>query len=98
MVDNGQLTEAVRSIYPEGVDKVVELVGSSTLQASLRCLKLGSTGSMSGMLAESWSSPQSVPMDFIPAMGRLTTYNSGQVTNPAMAFQHYIRQVEAGQI
>ena len=98
LIDNGQLTEAVRAIYPEGVDKVLELVGTSTLQDSLSCLKPGGTGCMSGMLAESWSIPHFAPMDFIPATVRLTTYDSGQVTSPAIAFQHFIRQVEAGQV
>ena len=98
LIDNGQLNEPVRAIYPEGVDKVLELVGTSTLQDSLTCLKPGGTGCMSGMLAESWSIPHFAPMDFIPATVRLTTYDSGQVTSPAIAFQHFIRQVEAGQV
>ena len=98
LIDNGQLNGAVRAIYPEGVDKVLELVGTATLEDSLKCLKLGGTGCMSGMLAESWSIPHFAPMDFIPATVRLTTYDSGQVTSTAMAFQHFIRQVEAGQL
>lgn len=96
LIDNGQLNEALRSIYSEGVDKVLELVGTSTLQDSLTCLKPGGTGCMSGMLAESWSISNFAPMEFIPATVRLTTYDSGQVTSPTSVFQNFIRQVEAG--
>ncbi len=98
LIDNGKLSEAVRAIYPEGVDKVLELVGTSTLHDSLTCLKPGGTGCMSGMLAESWTIPDFAPMDFIPATVRLTTYDSGQISSPTAVFQDFIRQVEVGQI
>ncbi|GAB3900536.1 zinc-binding alcohol dehydrogenase family protein [Spirosoma agri] len=98
LIDNGTLNEAVRSIYPEGVDKMLELVGTSTLHDSLTCLKPGGTGCMSGMLAESWSIPDFAPMDVIPTTVRLTTYNSGQITSPTAVFQDFIHQIEAGQI
>ncbi|MBD2756710.1 zinc-binding alcohol dehydrogenase family protein [Spirosoma validum] len=98
LIDSGTLNEAVRTIYPEGVDKVLELVGTSTLRDSLRCLKPGGTGCMSGMLAESWTIPDFAPMEFIPATVRLTTYDSGQVTSPAAVFQDFIRQVETAQV
>ncbi|UFH56369.1 zinc-binding alcohol dehydrogenase family protein [Spirosoma sp. KNUC1025] len=98
LIDNGSLNEAVRAIYPDGVDKVLELVGTSTLHDSLRCLKPGGTGCMSGMLAESWTISDFAPMEFIPATVRLTTYDSGQITSPTAVFQEFIRQVEAGQV
>ena len=98
LIDNGKLNEAMRAIYPEGVDKVLELIGTSTLHDSLLCLKPGGTGCMSGMLAESWTIPDFAPMEFIPATVRLTTYDSGQITSPTVVFQDFIRQVEAGQV
>ncbi|MVM35054.1 zinc-binding dehydrogenase [Spirosoma sp. HMF4905] len=98
LIDNGTLNEVVRAIYPAGVDKVLELVGTSTLHDSLLCLKPGGTGCMSGMLAESWTIPDFAPMDFIPATVRLTTYDSGQIISPTAVFQDFIRQVEAGQV
>lgn len=98
LIDNGALNETVRAIYPEGVDKVLELVGTFTLHDSLRCLKPGGTGCMSGMLAETWTIPQFAPMEFIPATVRLTTYDSGQITSPTAVFQDFIRQIETGQV
>ena len=98
VIDNGPLNELIRAIFPEGVDKVLELVGTSTLHDSLNCLKPGGTGCMSGMLAESWSIPDFAPMEFIPTTVRLTTYDSGQITSPTIVFQDFIRQVEVGQV
>lgn len=98
LIDNGTLHEDVRTIYPEGIDKVLELVGTSTLRDSLTCLKPGGTGCMSGMLAENWTIPAFAPMEFIPATVRLTTYDSGQITSPTVVFQDFIRQIEAGQV
>ncbi|QHV96614.1 zinc-binding alcohol dehydrogenase family protein [Spirosoma endbachense] len=98
LIDNGRLHEAVRAMYPEGVDKVLELVGTATLHDSLLCLKPGGTGCMSGMLAENWTIPDFAPMEFIPATVRLTTYDSGQITSPTAVFQDFIRQLEAEQV
>ncbi|KAA9349819.1 zinc-binding alcohol dehydrogenase family protein [Larkinella humicola] len=98
LIDEGRLSESVRSIFPEGIDKVLELVGTSTLHDSLQCLKPGGLGCMSGMLAENWTIPDFAPMEYIPATVRLTTYDSGQITSPTPVFQDFIRRVEAGHV
>lgn len=98
LIDEGRLTETVRAVFPEGIDKVLELVGTSTLQDSLSCLKPGGTGCMSGMLAENWSIPDFAPMEFIPATVRLTVYDSGQITSPTSVFGDFIGRVESGQV
>jgi NADPH:quinone reductase-like Zn-dependent oxidoreductase len=98
LIDDGQLNESVRAIFPQGVDKVLELVGTTTLHDSLQCIKPGGTGCMSGMLAEQWSISAFAPMAFIPATVRLTTYDSGQLTSPTPVFQDFIHQVEAGNV
>lgn len=98
LIDSGKVNEMVRAIFPQGIDKVLELVGTSTLHDSMSCLKPGGTACMSGMLAESWTIPNFAPMEFIPATVRLTTYDSGQVRSPTAIFQDFIRQVETGQV
>ena len=97
LIDDGKLTDPVRALFPEGLDKVLELVGTATLHDSLGCLKPGGTGCMSGMLSEMWSIPDFSPMEFIPATVRLTTYDSGQISSPTDVFQTFIQAVEAGQ-
>lgn len=98
LLDDGHLKEQVTAIFPQGVDKVLELVGTTTLRDSLACIKPGGIGCMTGMLSESWSIPQFAPMEFIPATVHLTIYDSGQLTSAPDVFQHFIHTVEAGQI
>jgi NADPH2:quinone reductase len=98
LVDDGQVRDQVRALFPQGVDRALELVGAPTLRDTLSCLKPGGLGCMTGMLSESWSIPDFAPMEFIPATVGLTIYDSGQVTAPAEALQAFIDSVEAGQV
>ncbi|WP_375435011.1 zinc-binding dehydrogenase [uncultured Hymenobacter sp.] len=98
LVDDGQLREQVRALFPQGVDRALELVGAPTLRDTLTCLKPGGLGCMTGMLSESWVIPDFAPMEFIPATVGLTIYDSGQVTAPAEALQAFIDSVEAGRV
>lgn len=98
LIDDGHLKDNVHEIFPGGIDKALELVGTSTLKDSLECLRPGGTGCMTGMLSESWSIPDFAPMEFIPATVRLTIYDSGQIISPALDFQEFIDSVEAGEI
>lgn len=98
LIDDGDVKDKVLDIFPEGVDKVLELVGAATLKDSLRCLKPGGTGCMTGMLSETWSIADFAPMDFIPATVRLTTYDSGQITSNARDFQDFINSGEKGEV
>ena len=98
LIDEGLLKEKVHEIFPGGIDKALELVGTSTLKDSLECLRPGGTGCMTGMLSESWSIHDFAPMEFIPATVRLTIYDSGQIISPARDFQEFIDSVAAGEI
>jgi NADPH2:quinone reductase len=98
LVDNGQLRDQVRALFPQGVDRALELVGTPTLRDTLACLRPGGLACMTGMLSESWSIPDFAPMEFIPATVGLTVYDSGQVTAPASALQAFIDSVEAKQV
>lgn len=92
------MTDKVRAIFPGGIDKVLELVGTNTLKDSLACIRPGGIGCMTGMLSENWSVKDFAPMDFIPSTVHLTVYDSGQTKSPTPAFQAFIAAVEAGEI
>jgi len=96
VIDDGVIASKVRKLFPDGVDKVLELVGASVLKDSLQCVNQGGTACMTGMLSESWILKDFSPMEFIPATVKLTVYNSGQVRSPATAFQEFIHEVEVG--
>jgi len=77
LVDDGAVAAAVRAQLPDGVDKVLELVGATTLPDSLRCTKPGGIVCMTGMVGNSWSLPDFSPMDVIPSTVGLTIYDGG---------------------
>lgn len=97
IIDDGNLQDQIKLIYPHGVHKVLELVGAKTLKDSLQCVKPGGTVCMTGMLSESWSIADFAPMEFIPATVWLTIYDSGQIKSPVKDFQAFIESLEVGE-
>jgi NADPH:quinone reductase-like Zn-dependent oxidoreductase len=98
LVDDGDLAEKVREIFPEGVDKALELVGTNTLPDTLKCVRPGGLVCFTGMLSENWSIPDFAPMEYIPSMVGLTTFDSGSVQISPSHFQNFLRQIESGEI
>ncbi|WP_421796303.1 zinc-binding alcohol dehydrogenase family protein [Haliscomenobacter sp.] len=98
LIDDGQLRNKVRDLFPLGVHKVLELVGAETLQDSLQCNRPGGMTCMTGMLSEKWSIPNFAPMEFIPATVQLTIFDSGQMRCATQSFQEFIQLVESGEI
>lgn len=98
LIDNGNLSEKVIQIFPLGCDKVLDLVGASTLKDSMHCAAPGGTVCMTGMLSEKWNIPFFEPMGFIPSSVHLTVFDSGQHQMDKAAFQSFIQDVEFGHI
>jgi NADPH2:quinone reductase len=98
LIDDGKLADAIHAKFPEGVDKVLELVGIPTLRDSLQCVKPGGTVCMTGMLSEQWSVKDFSPMEFIPSTVNLTVYDSGGTKVDSRHFQNFIDDAEAGKI
>jgi NADPH:quinone reductase-like Zn-dependent oxidoreductase len=74
-IDNGAIAGDLRKAFPEGVDKVLELVGTTSLPDSLRCARPGGIVCMTGMVGNKWSFDHFAPMDVIPKAVCLTTYD-----------------------
>jgi len=98
LIDDGNLAAKVKDLHANGIDKVLELIGTSTLKDSLQCTAPGGSVCMTGMLAEQWSLPEFAPMEYIPATVNLTIYDSGQIRVDQPHFQQFINDVEAGKI
>ena len=98
LIDNGSLSTDVRQLFPAGVNKVLELIGTTTLKDSLQCAVQGGAVCMSGMLSEQWSIKDFSPMEYIPATVHLTVYDSGQTKLDKANLQAFINDVEAGYI
>src|SRR6516164_2331457 len=76
-IDAGAIAEQVKEVFPGGVDKVLELIGTTTLSDSLRCAKQRGIVCMTGMVGNQWSFDEFSPMDVIPTSVCLTTYDGG---------------------
>jgi NADPH:quinone reductase-like Zn-dependent oxidoreductase len=74
-IDSGTIAEQVRTACPRGFDKVLELVGTTTLLDSLRCARQRGIVCMTGMVGNRWSLDDFSPMNAIPTAVSLTTYD-----------------------
>ena len=74
VLDDGQVVDKVKAIHPNGVHKVLELIGTRTLKDSLKCIVPKGTVCMTGILGNEWTMPDFTPMGDIPSLGRLTVY------------------------
>jgi len=95
-LDGGSIAETVRRDWDGGADKVLELVGTTTLEDSLRCTREPGVVCMAGMVGNRWSFSDFAPMDVIPTAVSLTTYSGGVSDFMAMPLQRLVDQVAAG--
>ena len=79
-IDGGSIATDVTAAYPGGVDKVLELVGATTLIDSLACARPGGVVCMTGIAGNAWSLDTFSPLEDIPTAVHLTTY-AGEVSN-----------------
>jgi NADPH2:quinone reductase len=98
VIDEGRVAEQVKALYPQGVHKVLELIGTQTLKDSLKCIATKGMVCMTGILGNEWSMKDFTPMGDIPSLGRLTVY-MGESKNLSKALlQEFIEAVEKGEI
>ena len=74
-IDTGSIAAQVKEVFPGGVDKVLELVGTTTLKDSLCSAKPHGVVCMTGMVGNKSSIDDFSPMDNIPTAVNLTTYS-----------------------
>jgi NADPH:quinone reductase len=98
LLESESLDAAVRERFPGGVDRVLELIGASTLLDSLRCAAPGGIVCMTGMLGGQWRLDRFEPMGAIPTGVKLTTYSGGSEDITAAQLQAYVTLVEEGAI
>jgi NADPH:quinone reductase-like Zn-dependent oxidoreductase len=91
LLDSGAIAVEVR-----GVDKVLELIGTTTLLDSLRCAKEGGVVCMTGIVGNKWSFENFAPMDAIPTAVRLTSYAGESEDFMRTPLQEMTEQIAAG--
>jgi NADPH:quinone reductase-like Zn-dependent oxidoreductase len=95
-IDTGSIAAEVKVVCSGGVDKVLELVGATTLEDSLRCVKPRGVVCMTGMVGNKWSIDNFSPMDVIPTSVGLTTYDGGPDDFMRTPLEELIEQIAAG--
>ena len=98
VIDNGAVSDQVRELFPLGVNKVLELVGTKTLKDSLKCIAPKGMVCMTGILGNEWTMKEFTPMGDIPSLGRLTVYMGESNNLSKELFQEFIDHVEKGTI
>jgi NADPH:quinone reductase-like Zn-dependent oxidoreductase len=73
-IDSGAIAKEIRKTHALGVDKVLELIGTTTLLDSLLCAKQGGVVCMTGIVGNKWTFDNFAPMEAIPTAVRLTAY------------------------
>ncbi|RYE53271.1 MAG: NADPH:quinone reductase [Hyphomicrobiales bacterium] len=70
LIDDGELSKSGNRF-----DRILELIGATTLEDSLLCADRGSLVCMAGIVGNTWTMPNFAPMDAIPNRVALTSYS-----------------------
>jgi NADPH:quinone reductase-like Zn-dependent oxidoreductase len=92
IVDDGHVADKVG----EKFDRVLELVGTTTLEDSLLCVKPGGSVCMTGMVGNKWSLENFSPMASIPTAVNLTCYSGGPEDFIATPLSELVKQIKEG--
>lgn len=98
-IDRGELAAEVRDYYGGGgAERILELVGATTLIDSLAATRPGGIVCMTGILGGQWSLDRFAPMEQIPTGVKLTSYSGGSSDISQAELQHYVDLVERGEL
>ncbi|SDP53244.1 NADPH:quinone reductase [Mucilaginibacter sp. OK268] len=98
LIDDGEVSSKLKNLFPEGVDKVLELIGTVTLKDSLKCIRIKGVVCMTGILGNEWTMKEFTPMGDIPSLGRLTIYGGDAGNLNKDLLQDFINTVAKGEI
>jgi len=100
IIDSGAIAPEARRLFPQGVNGVLELIGTTTLLDSLKCPGMRGIVCYAGMLGNAWSLEHFEPMPAIPSTVRLTVYTTHIVTaaNSTGPLQQIVRGIESGRL
>lgn len=97
LLDNVDLKKHLNEIVPKGVDKVLELVGFSTLFEDMSFLKEGGTVCFTGALGGQWTLDTFSPF-MIPSGIFFTSYAGDATDLPAEMFNSVLKKIENHEI
>jgi NADPH:quinone reductase-like Zn-dependent oxidoreductase len=97
-IDTGSIAPQVKERMSGGVDKALELIGTTTLADSLQCTREPGIVCMTGMVGNKWSLDDFSPMEVIPTGVCLTTYDGGPKDFMRTPLQELVEQIVAGSL
>ncbi|MDQ0468837.1 zinc-binding alcohol dehydrogenase family protein [Labrys wisconsinensis] len=97
-VDDGAIAARVKHEWSGGADKVLELIGTTTLEDSLQAVREPGIVCMTGIVGNQWSFQAFSPMEAIPTAVSLTSYSGGVPDFIAMPMQDLVDRVAAGSL
>ena len=95
IIDDGEISEHVRAVFPGGVDAALELIGTPTLPDTLRSTKVHGVVCFTGMLSNQWTVERFYPIEYLPRGVRLTAYGGDAGDLPVDVLQGFIDAVAA---
>lgn len=98
LVDTGSISQQAKEKQLAGFDKVLELIGTTTLEDSLRCVRKGGIVCMTGIVSNQWSFDNFAPMDAIPTAVCLTVYAGESDDFMRMPLSELAEQVASGKL
>jgi NADPH:quinone reductase-like Zn-dependent oxidoreductase len=96
ILDTGSIANEIQRKFPGGVDKVLEMIGTVTLEDSLHCAGQGGVVCMTGIVGNRWAFDRFAPMDAIPTGVYLTVYGGGSEDFMRTPLHELAQQIEAG--
>lgn len=97
-IDRGEIAHEVHARGAGGYDKVLELVGTTTLLDSLACAREGGVVCMTGIVGNEWTLKDFAPMDAIPTGVYLTSYSGSAADFRQTPLEELAGQVARGEL
>jgi NADPH:quinone reductase-like Zn-dependent oxidoreductase len=90
LIEDGTLAKQLLNIYPNGINKVLELIGTSTLYESMSFLKIHGIVCVTGILSKKATIENFYPIKDIPSGVYLTGFSSNSPSQPLIdeLFEH----------
>lgn len=96
LIDNGSIADEVQKAGR--VDKLLELVGGTTLKDSLRCVKPHGLVCMAGIVGGARTLPVFNPMEAIPNAVGLTSYSGGPDEFMSTPLDELVQDIKVGKM
>ena len=97
-IDNGEIYKQIEESAFKLYDRVLELIGTTTLLDSLRCVGRGGIVCMTGILGGKWILDNFQPMGDIPTAVKLTSYIGEANDLRVDQLQEYLKLIEEGKL